>query len=111
MTKLEQHLACTLTGPELVGRIQEWASVASYARSRYVEEGRVTSVYPSDPELLDRLQRLIAAEAECCPFLHFDIQQEAEEMIVELHVPKEMTEALAVMLGLVTDAAPAPASV
>jgi hypothetical protein len=111
MTKREQHLACTLSGPELVGRIQEWASVASHAKSRHVEEGRVVSAYPSDPQLLERMQKLIAAESECCPFLHFDIQQKAEEMIVELRVPKEMTEALAVMLGLVTDATSAPASV
>lgn len=109
MNKPEQHLACTLSGPELVERIQEWASVASHAKSRHVEEGRVVSVYPSDPRLLERMQELIAAEAECCPFLHFDIQQEAEEMIVELRVPKDMTEALAVMLGLVTDTA-APTS-
>lgn len=98
----DEAVACTLSGPELLGRIKEWRDLASHALSRRVEMGRVLSTYPNDDQLLDRLRELIAAEAECCSFMKFSIEQRDDEMVVELTVPDEMSEAVAVMLGLVT---------
>jgi hypothetical protein len=75
-------------------------------------EGGIVSTYPQDQEVLDQLRRLIAAEAECCAFMRFNVQEGADEVVVELRVPEDMSEeALAVMLGLVTQQpAPGPAS-
>lgn len=87
MDQRMQDLACSLGGSELIERIGEWASVTSRASSRQVAEGRVVSVYPADPQLLRRLQELIAAEAECCSFLKFEIQHDADKIVVELRVP------------------------
>jgi MerR family copper efflux transcriptional regulator len=101
MTK-EETLACSLSGPELVERIREWGQVASHATSRHVEKGRIVSTYPLDQQLLQRLRRLIAAEAECCPFMQFNVEEGPDKVEVELRVPEDMSEALAVMLGLVT---------
>ncbi|MGH2747166.1 MAG: hypothetical protein ACRDKB_04510 [Actinomycetota bacterium] len=98
----EETLACSLSGPDLVQRIREWTEVASHAQSRHVEKGRIVSTYPNDHQLIQRLRQLIEAEAECCPFMKFDVQLNADEVVVELNVPDEMSEALAVMLGLVT---------
>jgi hypothetical protein len=67
-------------------------------------EGGIVSTYPQDQEVLDQLRRLIAAEAECCAFMRFNVQEGADEVVVELRVPEDMSEALAVMLGLVTSA-------
>ncbi len=98
----EEIIACTLNGPELVERIREWGEVASHARSRNVQKGRIVSTYPNDAQLLQRLRQLIADEAECCTFMKFNVHQHPDEIVVELTVPEDMGEALAVMLGMVT---------
>ncbi len=98
----EETLACSLSGPEMIERIREWGQVAARATSRHVEKGRIVSTYPPDQPLLQQLRRLIAAEAECCPFMQFKVDEGADRVEVELRVPEDMSEALAVMLGLVT---------
>ena len=109
----EEALSCSLSGPDLLERITEWGRVASHAKSRHVETGRIVSTYPPDQDLLARLRSLIAAEAECCPFMRFTVEERPEEVVVELRVPDDMSEMLAVMLGMVTQESrpsPAPAS-
>ena len=80
---------CTLESDELVTRIAEWREVSAQALSRKVEPARITSVYPPDPQLLKRLEDLIAAEAECCAFLEFTIQAGTDQTIVQLSFPEE----------------------
>jgi hypothetical protein len=98
----DQMLACSLSSPELAERIREWGEVASRATSRHVDKGRIVSTYPLDSQLLLQLRRLIEAEAECCPFMQFSVEEGPDQVEVELRVPDDMSEALAVMLGLVT---------
>ncbi len=45
--------------------------------------------------VVHRIRRLIAAEADCCSFMDFNIRQHAGEIVVELTVPDEVGEALA----------------
>jgi hypothetical protein len=101
----EETMACSLSGPELVERIGEWAQVTSRATSRRVEGGRITSTYPRDEQLLERLRALIAAEAECCSFMQFSVEEQPDQVVVELRVPEHMAGMLALMLGLVTQQA------
>lgn len=101
MTERET-LACTLSGPELGERIQNWSRVASRATSRLVEKDRIVATYPRDNDLLQQLRKLIAAEADCCPFMQFTIKERPHEFEVELRVPDDMSEALAPMLARVT---------
>jgi hypothetical protein len=97
----EETLACSLSGPGLIERISEWGQVASQATGRHVEKGRILSTYPPDRQLVQQLRMLIAAEAECCPFMQFNVEERPDQVVVELRVPEDMSEALAVMLGLV----------
>jgi hypothetical protein len=101
MTNTET-LTCSLSGPKLVERIREWGQVASHATSRHEEKSRIVSTYPPDQQLLQRLRKLIAAEAECCPFMKFNVEEGPDQVEVELRVLDDMSEALAAMLGLVT---------
>jgi hypothetical protein len=105
-----ETLACSLNGPQLVERIRDWGEVASRAQTRHVEKGRIVSTYPKDDQLLADLRRLIAAEAECCPFMAFNVEEGPAQVVVELRVPDDMSEALAVMLGLVTKQPAQPTS-
>jgi hypothetical protein len=85
------HLsACMLEGRELVARMHAWQQVASRAISRRVEAGRIIATYPNDAQLLEQLRELIAAEAACCSFLKFSLEERPDSVVTELRFPQEM---------------------
>ena len=80
--------SCSLDSTEMEERLKAWRGVSSRALSREVEEGKITTVYPSDPDLIRRVKELIAAEAGCCSFLNFSLREEDRQTIVELAFPE-----------------------
>ena len=107
----DEVLACSLSGPELIERVARWRRVTTKATSRRIEGGRMVSTYPRDEELVGELRALIAAEAECCSFMRFDVDERADDVRIELSVPDEMSDMLEVMIGLLTgDSAPVAAA-
>ncbi|MDQ4025525.1 MAG: hypothetical protein M3217_08555 [Actinomycetota bacterium] len=80
---------CTLDNGEMAERVNEWRAVSSRAISREVHAGKITSAYPPDPDLIGRLKALIAAEAVCCSFLEFTIEEQRHQTMVELTFPEE----------------------
>jgi hypothetical protein len=89
-----QPFACSLDAAELLHRIEAWQEVVSRARSRGVENDRVVAVYPKDTQLLGRLRDLVAAEAECCPFLLFDVEETPDAIVTELRLPEGMPDSV-----------------
>ena len=90
MDELEQALTCTLEGDQLVARRKAWQQVVSRATNRCVEDSRVKATYPMDAQLLQELRDLIAAEADCCPFLDFRLEERPDCIVTELRLPEEM---------------------
>jgi hypothetical protein len=82
--------ACTLEGSELLARMHAWQQVASQATSRRVEDTRIVATYPNDAQLLQQLRELIDAEAACCSFLEFSLEEKADSVVTELRFPQEM---------------------
>ena len=80
---------CTLDSGEMVERVNAWRDISSKATTRKVESTKITSEYPPDPLLAQRLKDLIAAEAVCCSFLKFDLRQEPDRTVVELEFPED----------------------
>jgi hypothetical protein len=87
-----QPLVCRLDGPDLLDRIEAWREVVQRARTRAVEGDRVVAVYPNDAQLLTRLRELIAAEAECCSFLRFDVDETPDAIVTELRLPEDLPD-------------------
>jgi hypothetical protein len=85
-----QAPACTLGGSELLGRIQAWQEVVSRATNRRVVGSRLIATYPNDTQLLQQLRELIDAEATCCPFLEFSVEERRDLIVTELRLPEEM---------------------
>lgn len=100
MTGESATAACSLSGAELFERVVRWKTLAAHATAREVKDGTIVATYPAEPEVLDELRNLIAAEAACCPFLDFDVDERPDETIVKLDIPAEMREGLAPLLGL-----------
>ena len=58
---------CSLDDEQLAQRRREWREVATASRVG-------PSAWRDEPGVRERLEQLIAAEAECCPGLRFDLQ-------------------------------------
>ena len=89
-----QPLACRLDGNELGDRIEAWREVVQRATSRGVEGDCVVAVYPNDAQLLGRLRELIAAEAECCSFLQFRLEETPDAILTELRLPEDLPDSM-----------------
>lgn len=84
-----QRPECTLEGSELLARLHAWQQVASRAISRRVEATRIIASYPNDAQLLQKLRELIDAEASCCSFLEFKLEEGPDSIVTELRFPQE----------------------
>jgi hypothetical protein len=78
---------CALLPTALTDRQSEWRVLTDQALSRKVGPGWISSTYPA--KILGKLQALIEAEADCCPFLDFDVRQHGKTVEVELRFPLE----------------------
>jgi len=94
MNMPSQPLACRLDGAELADRIEAWREVVQRATSRGLEDDCVVAVYPNDAQLLDRLRELIAAESECCSFLHFSLKETPDAILTELRLPEGLPDSM-----------------
>jgi hypothetical protein len=90
--------ACALEGSELLARIHAWQQVTNRATSRRVEGARIVATYPNDAQLLGQLRELIAAEAACCSFLEFNVEEMADSVVTELRFSEETPAAMRTML-------------
>lgn len=106
MTAPNQLSACTLEGPELVARVQAWQQVASRATSRRVEATRIVATYPNDAQLLQQLRELIDAEAACCSFLEFSVEEGADAVVTELRLPESTPAPMRAMILELIGASP-----
>jgi hypothetical protein len=93
-----QVLMCSLEGDQLARRVRAWQEVASRATARHVKDDRVTATYPNDAQLLVELRELIDAEAECCPFLDFRIEERPDRILTELRFPEDMPAPMRALL-------------
>jgi hypothetical protein len=94
-----QPLTCSLARPDLVDRIEAWRDVVARATTRRVEGDRVLAVYPKDAQLLGRLRDLIAAEAECCAFLRFDVHERPDSIVTELRLPDDLADSTRTLIA------------
>ena len=94
MDQPAQPLVSRLDGAELVDRIDAWREVVALATTRHVEDGRLAAVYPKDAQILARLRELIAAEAECCSFLRFSLEETSDAILTELRLPEDVPDSM-----------------
>ena len=106
MTAPNQLSACTLEGSELVARVHAWQQVASRATSRRVEGTRIIATYPNDARLLQELRELIDAEAACCSFLEFSLEEGPDSIVTELRLPEETPASMRRMILQLIGASP-----
>jgi len=97
---MERSFACSLPPAGLRERravIDEIARAALRSRDPITGGARLTFTGGDDTERT--LRDLIAAEAECCPFLRFDLERGGDEVRLDVTGPAEAQPMLAEMFA------------
>jgi hypothetical protein len=98
---MSQPIACTLTAADHAARAAETADLARRAlrsRERTADGARLT--FDPSPETERRLRDLVAAEAECCPFLRLDLRAAPDALVLEIAGPAEAEPIVAELFDL-----------
>ena len=91
----KEHLpiACTLAPVDFEERL---SSIAALARSslRSCERNDLQLVLVYAPEVAADVHALVAAEQQCCAFLHFDVRHESDGLRVTITAPEHALDAV-----------------
>lgn len=85
---MDHPIACTLTAAELAVRTDDTAALARRAlRSRAPIPDGARLTFDAGEETERRLREIIAAEAQCCAFLHMELRRAEDELVLEITGP------------------------
>ena len=94
----KDELSCALPSSEMLPRIAKWQALSVEAVSRVTGPGRVSSRYPRTADIASRLEELIEAESECCPFLEFTVTNDGDFIEAELRFRPEFEPIVALIV-------------
>jgi hypothetical protein len=101
MSPRELPVACSLDVARLRAREAELAALGGSLISVSDPPGpRAVLSFTADEGTKDRLDRIVAAEAECCPFLDLRVS-EGETLELSLDGPAEATPLIADLVGAI----------
>ena len=79
--------ACTLSAADVSARVAEMKRLGQDALLSV--DGAGTLRFRGDTETRARLEAIVAAEAECCPFLDMELREDAGALVLEIRAPQE----------------------
>jgi hypothetical protein len=83
-------IACSLSAGDLQQRLAEIAAVGGDSLvGRALEDGRHVLRFQPGPATRDRLERIVAAEADCCSFLDLDLTERDGELVLTIAAPAD----------------------
>jgi hypothetical protein len=86
-------IACTL-GPGDFRQRLAWIADLNRDALRDQRRGGLRLVLTYAPAALYRVREMVAREQDCCAFLTFDLQQEAETVQLVIEAPEDARDAL-----------------
>ena len=85
-----EPIACSLSTDDYRARGAAVAQIADDAlRSRDPRDGGARLTFTGGDATEARLRELIAAEAECCPFLRFELDRDGDTLTLDVTGPDE----------------------
>lgn len=85
----EKPIACSLGTGELEDRLAAIAAIGADSLVRRETEGaRHLLHFRSDPATRSRLERIVAAEAQCCSFLELELGERDGELTLAISAPR-----------------------
>jgi MerR family transcriptional regulator, copper efflux regulator len=85
---MDQPIACTLSPRAYRDRAEELSALARRALQHRIDHG-IRLTFDTGEVTYDRLRGIVAAEAECCPFLTMRISRAPDVLHLEITGPDE----------------------
>lgn len=86
----DKPVACSLGTGDLEQRLAAVAEIgADSLISRNIEGDRHLLRFHADADTRQRLEAIVAAEAECCAFLDLSLREEGGELVLSIAAPKD----------------------
>ena len=86
----EHPVVCALKGSEMGDRVAAWARLGRSAVVRRQPHSRGAVLeYRRSPNVETELRHLIGLERDCCSFLEFDLELQAERLVLTVAGPAE----------------------
>lgn len=79
-------IACSLSADELPQRLAEMSAIGKDALMSVSPGG--TLRFRADATTRDRLEAIVAAESQCCPFLSLELSEDAGEIALTIVAPE-----------------------
>jgi hypothetical protein len=97
---MDQPIACNLPPADLRARGDDMSEIARRAlRARHPLEGGARLTFAGDATTERDLRDVIAAEAQCCAFLTFDLRREDDALRLDVTGPEEAQPLIAQMFA------------
>jgi hypothetical protein len=94
-------IACSLGATDLAARGAELRALGGDGLLQVSEEpGRAVLRFRPAPDIRRRLEAIVAAESECCPFLDFRLEQDAESTVLTISAPSGGAEVVHELAGV-----------
>jgi hypothetical protein len=94
----DQPIACTLAGRDLQDRLALIAALTRDALRGY-ERADLTLKLRYTIEAAPRVQEVVRKERACCPFLSFEIHEQANEVWLVIKAPEEIQKNIDTLFG------------
>ena len=98
----EVPIACTLSPSEYRSRLADIAALSREAL-RHVERRGLTLELRYAPEAAARVHELVERERTCCPFLRFEVHEDADEVRLVVTAPPAAVDAVPDLLAELTE--------
>ena len=105
-----EPFTCALPAAEFEARVRAWSARFDPAvRTRARIQGGVRLILQADNEQVRRLEDLIEAERECCPWIDWHLRREAGRVVVDITARPPGDELLAAWFGPIDPSPPSSA--
>lgn len=86
----EKPIACSLSAERFERRLAEIETIGADSLLSYRDEGTGHILhFKGDSQTRERLEAIVAAERECCPFLELLLRDEGEQLVLSIGAPAE----------------------
>jgi MerR family transcriptional regulator, copper efflux regulator len=93
----DRPIACSLSATDLSARLAEMKRLGGDALLSADGEG--TLRFRGDMATRARLEAIVAAEADCCPFLDMHLREEAGALVLEIRAAQEAAPVVAELVS------------
>jgi hypothetical protein len=100
----EVPIACSLSAPEMTGRLDEWHQLLEHVGQRSAIDDGIRLEFEAGVPI-DELIRLVHAEQACCSFFRFAITVDRRGTALEVRSSAEARPVIEALFGVATGVA------